>query len=164
MENIEQNFQSASTYYNKDRKRSFLFSRIAVITSMLVLVVALMLNLSLLNSPERSDTRSQASTNALTQDDLPPLPDGCVYQQLKDGPVVVCSTPTPENAASASAATYTSCIPATAIGRTALICTDTNGQSVTVPLPSLPGGCTYQQTGETYSIACAANEATNLAL
>ena len=86
--------QTAATYYNKNRKRSFLFTRITVMTSMLVLVIALAINISVLSSQEKTSTQSRASVPQTDKSNLPSLAAGCEYQKVKDGFTVVCPTPT----------------------------------------------------------------------
>ncbi len=90
----EQVPQTAATYYNNDRKRSFLFSRITVMSSMFILVVALAINISLLSSQEKTSTQSRASVPQADKSTLPSLAAGCEYQKVKDGFTVVCPTPT----------------------------------------------------------------------
>ena len=160
MQQEDQSFQSASAYYNKHRKRSFLFSRIAVFGSMLVMILALSLNLSVLNSPQRSDIRSQAASNEVESNTLPKLPKDCVYQQLKDEPIVVCSSPTPQQTTFGANGTYKACQPLLEGEKYVLQCTDDKNQRVTVPL-QLPPGCAYETTADSYIIVCGKNTPTN---
>jgi hypothetical protein len=126
-----QSQQSAESYYSAKRKRSFLYSRITVLTSMTVLIVALGINVSALISQERSTTESKAAAPENSIQSLPSLPKGCVYQQAKRGFAVTCPTPTP-SAMTASAAA----IP------------------VDVSLPKLPPQCTLQTTTTGSKIQC----------
>src|SRR6185437_16930427 len=87
--------QSASDYYNKYKKRSFFLSRITVLSSMVVLIVALGINISLLYSHSTSTVASHAASSENSTTNLPSLPAGCDYQQVKGGFVVVCPTATP---------------------------------------------------------------------
>lgn len=87
--------ESASTYYNKYRKRRFFFSRLTVLTSMLVLIITLGINISLLYSHDKSTVTSHAAMEQNTQQLLPKLPKGCIYQKSTNGLEVVCPTPTP---------------------------------------------------------------------
>src|SRR5579864_2926042 len=93
--------ESASAYYNKYRKRRFFFSRLTVLTSMLVLIITLGINISLLYSHDNSTTQSNAAGHENPQKLLPSLPIGCSYQQTTKGLSVVCPTPTPTETASA---------------------------------------------------------------
>ncbi|HWY79121.1 MAG TPA: hypothetical protein VNW29_02065 [Candidatus Sulfotelmatobacter sp.] len=86
--------QTASEYYNKTRKRSFLFSRLTVITSMFLLVIALTINILALNAHDNATAKSHAATAENQQKLLPSLPTGCMYQQVRGGFIVVCPTPT----------------------------------------------------------------------
>src|SRR5258708_1449589 len=90
----EQPHQTASAYY-KTHKRSFLFSRVTVMTSMLVLVIALAVNISVLYSQDRSTTQSHASTPENQKNLLPALHAGCHYQPTKGGFTVTCPTAIP---------------------------------------------------------------------
>src|SRR5581483_10616692 len=86
--------QSASSYYNKYRKRSFFLSRLTVLTSMVILIITLGINISLLTSHEKSTATTHADTPQNPAQILPTLPAGCVYQQTQKGLAVVCPTPT----------------------------------------------------------------------
>ena len=129
---MEQNVETASSYYNDKRKQSFFLSRIFVIISMLVLVAALGINVSVLYQQERTSTTSQASSDT-KQTNLPDLPKGCEYQSKGKGVVVVCPTAAPT------------------ITQTAT----TNAQfPVNVRLPKLPAQCEYVNSMEGTSIEC----------
>lgn len=107
---------SAEAYYTPNRKRSFLFSRISVVASMLVLVIALVINVSLLSAQNKTATQSHASEEPSTKN-LPSLPAGCGYQRVTKGFQVVCMTATPE---------------------------PTNTTAINVQLPQLPPQCSLQ--------------------
>src|SRR5215469_10300629 len=94
-QNPPQPQQSASDYYNKYRKRSFFLSRITVLSSMVVLVLALGINISLLYSHSANTIASHAAGHENPQTSLPSLSAGCEYQQVKGGFVVACPTATP---------------------------------------------------------------------
>jgi hypothetical protein len=124
--------ETAISYYNDHRKRSFFLSRLFVIISMLVLVVALSINISVLYSEERASGTSRASSNN-NQTNLPALPEGCEYQTKEDGVVVVCPTDAP------SATPTLAANPKFPIG---------------VDLPELPASCGYEASGEGLAIKC----------
>ncbi len=185
--------QSASDYYNKYRKRSFFLSRLTVFTSMAVLIVALVVNISLLYSQEKSTATTHADTPTNQTQLLPSLPVGCSYQQMKKGLAVVCPTPTaiPTLTATASAVPINVALPAlppqctieasstgsqlhcTAIvpiptvavtlpptcetgNQTNMLSCTVNSKAVPVPLPSLPGGCSYTLRANQYYVVCEA--------
>lgn len=192
--------ETATTYYNEGRKRSFFFSRFFVILSMLILVVTLSINISVLYSQNRTSTTSKADSGT-NQANLPPLPEGCEYQTVEKGVVVVCPTkaskPSPTLAVNSEFPMYvrlpklpaqceylnsaqgtrvdcssaqppiptvavralTSCLPGDK--KDTLTCTDEKNQSITVPLPSLPGGCIYKLVAKNYFIDCNTTEAIN---
>ena len=178
--------QTAESYYNNTRKRSFLYSRVTVIVSTLVLVVALGVNISVLYSQQAKTIQSKASTPPSTQN-LPALPEGCSYQRLTDGFKVVCATTAPTKTASVpvnitlpylppqcqletttegSMIHCTAAVPIPTVSVTLpeschattqtnmISCTDSAQQSITEPLPSLPGGCSYAQVGQKYFVVC----------
>lgn len=118
--------QSAQEYYNTNRKRSFLYSRLSVIVSMVVLVGVLGFNVNTLYN-EQTSTQSQASTQPKT-DNLPKLAKGCVYERTNDGFRVVCATPTPSP----------------------LIAKDT----INVQLPQLPRECSLQAQANGSRVVC----------
>lgn len=122
--------ESASAYYNKYRKRRFFFSRLTVLTSMLVLIVTLGINITLLYSHDNSTIKSNASGHENPQKLLPSLPAGCDYKQTSKGLIVVCPTPTPNASASASA------VP------------------INVALPQLPPQCTLESSSGGNKIYC----------
>ena len=148
-------FESASKYYNSGRRKSFLFSRIAVFLSIMVLTFALTINVS--NLKEQTSTQSRASNNVVPDDALPQLPEGCEYQQVQDGKIVVCMTPTPITMTETS---YQTC---RITSETTIECVD-NGESIQMPLPTLPGGCRYEQSGTTYTVTCEPTSASRSAL
>lgn len=91
---MEQSSQSAETYYNQKRKRSFFYSRVTVFVSMIVLVGVLAFNVnSLYNDPTVTQSRASEQPNT---NNLPKLPKGCEYKPVNNGFEVVCTTPTPE--------------------------------------------------------------------
>jgi hypothetical protein len=87
--------QTAASYYNKHRKRSFLLSRIIVGVSMVVLVVALAINIAALSTQDNSTTQSHASSPQDIKKYLPSLPAGCKYKQTTHGMTVTCPTAVP---------------------------------------------------------------------
>jgi hypothetical protein len=119
--------QSASDYYNKYRKRSFFLSRLTVISSMAVLILALGINISLLYSHSQNTITSHAAEAQNPQTILPSLPAGCEYQQIKGGLKVVCPTPTPTIAVT---------VP------------------INVALPQLPPQCTISTTTTGSAVHC----------
>jgi hypothetical protein len=121
--------ESASAYYNKYRKRRFFFSRLTVLTSMLVLIVALGINISLLYSNDNSTIKSNAAAPENPQKILPKLPSGCIYQQTKKGLAVACPTPTP---------TPMAAVP------------------INVALPQLPPQCTLESSTTGSKVSCTA--------
>jgi hypothetical protein len=135
MEPIDQNQETPVSYYNSKRKRSFFFSRIFVLFSMFVLIIALSINVSFLYSQEKTSTTSKASNNE--QIPLPSLPAGCEYQPTNTGKgfTVVCSTPTPSQPVKPTTAT-------------------TSAASVAVTLPNLPPQCSYTLTSDGYLLKC----------
>ena len=176
--------QSASSYYNKYRKRSFFLSRVTVLTSMVVLIITLGINISLLNSNTKTTVTSHADTPSNPTKLLPTLPAGCIYQQTKGGLAVVCPTPTPTIAVPINIALPQlppQCTLSTATGGSEIHCTalvpiptvavtlpatceitnqlntvscNVNNQIVPVPLPALPGGCMYEQLAKKYYVMC----------
>ncbi|MGH7203978.1 MAG: hypothetical protein ACREHC_06040 [Candidatus Levyibacteriota bacterium] len=118
--------QSAQAYYNKTRKRSFFFSRIGIVISMTVLVIALAINISVLYSQDRTNLQSHASTPPTTKD-LPVLPKGCDYQQANKGFKVVCATTAP---------------------------TPTVTANINVQLPQLPPQCSLQTSNGGNKVQC----------
>lgn len=178
--------ESASAYYNKYRKRRFFFSRLTVLTSMLVLIVTLGINISLLNSHDTSTIKSNAAGPENPQKLLPKLITGCAYLQTKSGLTVICPTPTltqtePINVTlpqlppectleSSSAGSKVNCttrvpiptvpviLPATCqiASQSANVVCNENNEPVAVPLPSLPGGCSYELVLNKYYVACEA--------
>ncbi len=91
MNNLESD--QLSTHYDASRK-SFLFYRISIGGSMLLLMTVLGINLYFLNTNEQTTTQSRASNNEAPA--LPSLPPGCEYKNSTTGYVVSCATPTPE--------------------------------------------------------------------
>lgn len=152
----EQPQQTAETYYDKNRKRSFLFSRITVVTSMLVLVVALTINISLLSSQERTSTKSRASAPVNNQKTLPSLHAGCEYQPTKNGFKVVCPTPTLKQTALAPINIELpklppQCILQTSTNGNKIQCSKSHEPIPTVPV-SIPVSCA--STNQTTILEC----------
>ncbi len=130
---MESNLDVAQNYYNSSRKRSFFFSRLFVISSMLVLLIALMVNISFLYSQERTSTTSQASSQN-AQKFLPSLPAGCEYEQIGKGFKINCPQISPTLAAKlANTATF----------------------PVDIELPNLPAQCKYQTSNGGFAVKCA---------
>lgn len=148
---------TAEAYYNQNRKRSFLFSRVTVITSMIVLVVVLAVNVSVLTSQERTTTQSRASEQANSQN-LPSLAAGCKYQQTKGGVTVVCLTVTPVKNAVPLNIELPKLPPQCTLQTTTfgnrIQCTDKNVPIPTVPV-TLPSSCTT--AGQPNTIQCKPN-------
>jgi len=124
------NIDSAQNYYNPARKRSFFYSRLFVILSMVVLVIGLSINISLLYSNQKTSTTSHAAS----QDTLPSLPAGCIYEKANNKVGIVCPTPD--------------------------LSQQTTKQMkekypIVITLPSLPVQCHYFTTNNGYKIACA---------
>jgi len=116
---------SAVTYYNTDRKRSFLFSRIMIITSMTILVVTLGINIFSLVSPNTATLKSNAFSTENPTKNLPILPHGCLYQQTQKSLIVICPTPTPMNTT-----------------------------PINIELPKLPPQCSMQTSASGSAIQC----------
>lgn len=129
---MEPNLESAQHYYNPQRKRSFFYSRLFVVVSMLVLVVVLTINISVLYSEQRTSTTTQAS-NGQTQ--LPNLPQGCEYQSNGQGKnvKVVCASATPVQKPTS---------------------TPNAVAPLTVGLPKLPAQCRYLISEVGYEVKC----------
>jgi hypothetical protein len=123
--------QTAAQYYNTGRKRTFLFSRVIVITSMLVLLIALGINIFVLNAPNTSTVKTNAYYPSNPEKNLPSLPAGCSYQQAKSGMTVVCPTTAPAPAGSSSA-------------------------QIDVALPVLPSQCNFRTSATGDSLHCSA--------
>ena len=116
----EKPLESAATYYDTKRKRSFLYSRITVVVSMVILVAVLAFNVNVLYS-DKTALQSRASEHPNTNN-LPKLPKGCEYQPLNNGFQVVCETPTPAQA----------------------VAPTTSASAIAVKLPQLPPACSLQ--------------------
>ncbi|HVA97200.1 MAG TPA: hypothetical protein VND99_06095 [Candidatus Acidoferrales bacterium] len=183
----EQPEQTATEYYNITRKRSFLFSRFTVITSMVILMVTLGINIFALASPNTSNIKSNAYQDN-PEKNLPSPPAGCSYQRTKKGLAVTCPTSAPTSAnefpvsvvlpklppecnlqASESGSMIKCTSPHTPIPTTPVIlpvncittpqanitaCKNNEDKIVAVPLPSLPGGCSYTQQSNKDFISC----------
>lgn len=119
--------ETAASYYSRTRKRSFFYTRITVIASMFVLVIALIINIVALNTQGDSTTQSKAAGHENIQALLPTLPAGCYYQQTTKGLLVACPTPTPTGTASAP---------------------------VNIALPQLPPQCTLTTSTNGSTITC----------
>lgn len=91
--------ESAVSYYSKNRKRSFLFTRITVVASMCILVIALGVNIYALSSQNQGTGKTNAATKENPVKLLPKIPAGCKYQQLSGGLTVVCPTAAPASEA-----------------------------------------------------------------
>lgn len=134
---MEQPQETATSYYNHSRKRSFFFSRLFVVFSMLILVIALGINISVLYSEERTSATTRAST-AANQSNLPVLPKGCEYQSKEKRVIVVCPTATPELSPTLAA----------------------NPKfPIAVELPELPASCDYEASGEGLAVKCTSTTA-----
>ncbi|MBA3723921.1 MAG: hypothetical protein H0W89_03420 [Candidatus Levybacteria bacterium] len=129
---MEQSQETATSYYNHSRKRSFFFSRLIVIFSMLILVIALGINITVLYSEERTSATTRASAGD-SQSNLPALPKGCEYQSKEKGVIVVCPTATPELSPTLAA----------------------NPKfPISVELPELPAPCDYEASGDGLAVTC----------
>ncbi len=129
---MEQPQETATSYYNPSRKRSFFLSRLFVVFSMFILIIALGINISVLYSEERTSATTRASA-ANTQSNLPVLPKGCEYQSKDKGVIVVCPTATPELSPTLAA----------------------NPKfPIAVELPELPAPCDFEASGEGLAIKC----------
>lgn len=123
---------SAQHYYNEARRKSFFYSRVFVIVSMLVLLVGLGVNITLLNTQQRTSTSSQAASNN-NQDNLPSLPAGCEYHTQNKNVTIACTTPSPSAAFALSPAP---------------------SYPLSIDLPALPSQCKYQTSHKGYKVAC----------
>lgn len=85
-----------SSYYHSSSKPSFFFYRTAVITSMVVLLTVLGINLYNIN--QTTQTQSHASYSSSDNTLLPSLAAGCAYKKTPQGSAVVCDTSTPAHA------------------------------------------------------------------
>lgn len=143
--NKEQIQESAVAYYNKNRKRSFLFTRITVAASMIVLVIALGVNIFALSEQNQGVYKSEAASKENPVKNLPKIPAGCRYQQLQGGLTVVCPTVTPATDASPINIILPQfppqCSIQTLASGSAITCSKTN---VTIPSSpvTLPASCT----------------------
>jgi hypothetical protein len=179
----EKSYESIADYYNKSRKRSFFLSRLTVITSMFVLLIVLTINISLFYSNQKSTTQTHAAENENSTKLLPSLAQGCSYQQVNGKVTIVCNTPTPtvsvpinivlpqlpqqcsiETTTDGNKITCTTIVPIPTVAVTLppmcktanqadkVTCTE-NARTVTVPLPSIPEGCSYTlHNGENFVI------------
>ena len=132
---MEQQIESAQSYYNTKRKKSFLFSRMFVFVSMFLLLIALGINIALLNTHQRTTTSTQAAGIAATTS-LPVLPTGCIYESNTNKVTVRCDGPTV----------------APSLDKTP----NENGKMypIDIPLPALAEGCQYLTTNDGYIVAC----------
>lgn len=133
---MEQPQESISSYYNEGRKRSFFFSRFFVIVSMIVLVTALGINISVLYSQDRTSTTTRADSGN-NQTNLPPLPEGCEYQTIDEKVVVTCPTKEPE-------------VQPTRAGNPEF--------PMNVRLPKLPAQCEYMNSTKGVRVSCSATQ------
>jgi len=160
---MEPNPEPLSSYYNLSRKRSFFLSRFFVLTSLLILVIGLVVNISFLYSQQRTNTNSRAASSN-PQSTLPSLPAGCEYQQSGDNFKVVCPSITPaQHIIPINSITIelpklpSQCSYETTTQGYVLTCISPKPPIPTVALPSLPEGCNYKKIGENYSIDCNTN-------
>jgi hypothetical protein len=148
MEPNQNQTQSANAYYSNNRKRSFFYSRVTVVTSMVVLVAALGINVYALYN-QQTTTQSRASQPVVQKNLLPPLPTGCEYQQTDNGLAVVCGSPTPAQAAVALNVQLPQlppqCSVQTSTKGNKIICTTSHAPIPTVPV-TLPANCTPSGT------------------
>lgn len=185
----QEQIQSAVAYYNKNRKRSFLFSRITVVFSMFILVVALGINIFSFYSQDTQTTQTHASTPENQKKLLPSLPAGCGYKEIKGGMTVVCPSAQPTVASvtinvvlpqlphqcgyetstrgniihctdsTTPIPTVPVTLPATCVATNqhyVVIC-KSDKENELVPLPSLPGGCSYALVQNNYYVVCKSN-------
>ena len=89
-----------SSHY-KHSSRRFLFYRISIAGSMLMLMAVLGINLYFLNSGETTNLKSHASNDE--KPPLPSLPQGCEYKKSANGYVVSCEKLSPTIVPSPSA-------------------------------------------------------------
>ncbi len=128
---MDQNVETATSYYNAHRRKSFFLSRLFVLISMLVLIVTLGINVAVLYQ-QRTSATTRAS-GPVGQNNLPALPQGCEYQTKQNGVVVVCPTDKP-NASPTLAS---------------------NPEfPIKVELPELPEPCTYASSNGGFAVNC----------
>jgi len=118
--------QTAESYYNKHHKHIFQLSRSTLIGSMCILLIALTFNVLALYSQNPSTLQSHAQ-NTNTEQILPQLPSGCMYQKVNGGMAVVCPKATP---------------------------TPMPPVSVNISLPKLPPQCNWQTTASGSAVSC----------
>lgn len=147
--------ESAVSYYSKNRKRSFLFTRITVVASMCILVIALGVNIYALSSQNQGTYKSNAATKENPVKLLPKIPAGCKYQQLSGGLTVVCPTAAPTSEATSPINVVLPQLPpqcsleSTASG-SAVQCSSPNVTIPTAPV-TLPKSCTIASQPDTVS-------------
>jgi len=118
---------TAESYYNKNHKHSFQLSRATLLGSMCILLIALTFNVLALFSQNTGTLQSHAQS-VQTEQVLPQLPSGCLYQHVNGGMAVICPKATPTAAPS---------VP------------------INIVLPKLPPQCNYQTTTDGSKIVCA---------
>src|SRR5258708_4616004 len=118
--------QSASDYYKKHRKRS-LFSRLTILSSMVVLVIVLAINITVLYSQDKNTIKSNASSPINVEKLLPSLPSGFVYKHINGKVKVDCPKATPTN---------------------------TPSVPINVALPKLPPQCSFETSMNGSTIHC----------
>ncbi len=131
MEEVKKEIITAQKYYNDSRKKTFLYSRILVGLSMFILLVGLGTNIFLFNTQERNSIQSQAATE--TTQNLPDLPENCMYETTNKKTILICASPLPQK-------------------------DESDMTNVTYPLsiilPQLPPQCQYKTTNSGYTVAC----------
>lgn len=81
---------------------------------------------------------------------LPELPPECHFATTTNGDTLQC-TPSHEPIPTVPVQLPTDCVTAQ---NNMLVCKNTYGKSVRVPLPSLPAGCMYSFESNTYNVVC----------
>lgn len=153
---MEQPQETAATYYNIHRKRSLLYSRAVVMTSMIVLVVALGINVALLSSQDKQTTNTHAATSSNPHGVLPSLPTGCLYEKVKSKLTITCPTIAPTDIAQIPIHIVLPQLPpqcsfSTSSTGNEIICTATHDPIPTIPV-ELPINCTA--SGSATSVPC----------
>lgn len=127
--------QTAAEYYKHHRKSS-LFSRITILSSMAILVLVLAINILVLYSQDAGSIKSNASTPQNVENLLPSLPAGCQYQHVGDNVKVYCQKAAPGANVNSAAPTSAVSIP------------------LNVALPQLPSGCSILTSANGSSVQC----------
>ncbi len=141
---------TASEYYNKQRKQSFLLSRIAVVVSMLILVIALGINIAARTAQKKAATISHAATIPITVM-LPKLPPECNFDSSTRGSAIHC-TQTHVPIPTVPVTLPQACITSAQLNK--VTCRNEANKETTVPLPLLPNGCFYKLVTNKYFIVC----------